>query len=207
MYIYIYVYMYLYITYTYIYIYVYIYIYIQFVWFLPHTKKDSYCLWEGYDLNLSIVISFVSLITCTFYCTYCLKLEIYPVFYSNMEFLCRISYMFNLMAIIVRKECILQLMLFSGSGLLLLKHPIWLWPFPKGYKNIVNSYFAALATSPSLKIHAPHEGNVTWTIPILKFTEAWYCLAWNLPPIRLEPPECYHSLSFNQLLHWGDAHP
>ena len=29
------------------------------------------------------------------------------------------------------------------------KHPIWLWPFPKGYKNMRKAYFPALATSPS----------------------------------------------------------
>ena len=41
------------------------------------------------------------------------------------------------------------------------KHPVWLWLFPKGYKNMRKAYFPALATSPSQSfshVHSPMPG-------------------------------------------------
>ena len=78
-------------------------------------------------------------------------MEIYPVFSSRVEFLLGICHILNLMTTIVLRSA-----LYSWIDVFLwvrpppFKHPIWLWPFPKGHKNMKTAYFPALATSPSL---------------------------------------------------------
>jgi hypothetical protein len=122
-------------------------IYIQFSWCLPH-KKIVYekCMTWTYSLYFAFYVTYI------FCCTSCFKVEIYPVFSSRVEFILGICPILNLMTTIVLKECILQLkcnLLWVRPPPFKFKHPIWLWRFPKGYKNMRISYFPALATSPS----------------------------------------------------------
>ena len=81
-------------------------------------------------------------------------MEIYPVFSSRVEFLLGNCHILNLMTTIVSKgvHFTAEYVFFFWVKPPPFKHPIWLWPCPKGYKNMRKAYFPALATSPSLSL-------------------------------------------------------
>ena len=120
---------------------------------MPHKKRDNHCLWEVHDLNLSTVILHFMLHT------YSVapnasnwRYILFSLLGWNL-FLEFAAFWTYIIATIVLKERILQrIRLFLWVRPPPFKHPVWLWPFPKGYKNIRKAYFPALATSPSLII-------------------------------------------------------
>ena len=90
-------------------------------------------------------------------------MEIYHVFSSRVEFFLGICHILNLMtAIVLKVNCTAEYMFFWFFLWVRpppFKHPIWLWPFPKGYKNMKTAYFPALATNPSL-----WKNDIKWSI-------------------------------------------
>ena len=96
-----------------------------------------------------------------------------------------------------------EYMFFSGLGLLLL-HPIWIWSFPKGYKNMRKAYFPALATSPPLNLEDLKQpptreivrGNLEWNS---------HCQGWSWPRCpedrhgRWTTPATQHEWTFDTI--------